>query len=702
VLSVIVPTFNRARALGETLESLINQQVEPPYEIIVVDNNSTDDTRAVVEAFAQKAPNKVRYVFETQQGSSAARNAGIAAARGDILAFVDDDVVAHPDWLSELSATYATHPDAWCVGGKVTLSLPKVLPPWFDPSSNVMVCYLSYQDFGEGVVRVDYPLALSTANFSVRREVLARIGVFDTTLGRFDVGLLCGEDVDLCWRIQQAGGHVYFNSRAAVTHLIPETRVTKGFFRERAYWEGRTDALLAAQRNELAPPQTLIRLALFAAKDLVKSVGLNGTGHRPKGFEHEVAARKMLGYLQQAVLSRLSPRSPLTASRARRKSALSVAVVRTLGELVSLSGSWNELAQRTETDVFQDAEWASIWWRYFSSGRSMHTMTVWDGEDLVGIAPFFVETDRLLNAPFLRRLRLVGAGHSGYLNLIVARGHEVVVGEALADHLVSEFTQWDALDLEDAPESAASAGPFLEAMASRGCRLESSPHHACFAIHLPRTLDDYLATLTPRTRKNLLREKRRLLDAGYRFELVSQETPIDQPFEDFVALHERRWTDRGSTGAFADPAFKAFHRQIAEHLHRRGRLILRFITLNGHRIAAEYSFQNGNKVSLYFTGLDPESPAARYSPGNVLLLQSIQAAIERGMRVYDLMRGAEAYKKSLGATEEFTWHHQIIAPHRHAVLRVQIRDAVRRLARLARRACAEARAHFPGRARKGA
>ena len=99
MFSVVVPTFNRDPLLVPTLDDLLAQRADVAHEVIVVDNNSTDGTSARVHSYAARTGGHVRYVFEGRQGLSVARNAGIGAARGEIIAFLDDDVRVHPGWL---------------------------------------------------------------------------------------------------------------------------------------------------------------------------------------------------------------------------------------------------------------------------------------------------------------------------------------------------------------------------------------------------------------------------------------------------------------------------------------------------------------------------------------------------------------------------------------------------------------------------
>jgi len=293
VYTVVVPTFNRQHLLSGALESLLGQETRCAYEIIVVDNNSSDGTRSLVEGLQKKAQ-RLRYVFERQPGLSAARNAGIAAAHGTVIAFVDDDVVAHPSWLQALADTFQTYPDAWCVGGKVTLGFQSAVPAWFDADAKILTTYLSGQDHGDDTLRLDAPVI--GANLSVRRDVLGAVGVFDTDLGRSGTMLAGDEDTEFCARILQAGGAIYYCGHAVVVHLVPAARLTKRWFLERAFWEGRTQGLRQRRRG-IRPP--LKDEGVILVKDIAKALWCYGTGDMRRAILHDVAARKRLGLLCQ-------------------------------------------------------------------------------------------------------------------------------------------------------------------------------------------------------------------------------------------------------------------------------------------------------------------------------------------------------------------------------------------------------------------
>jgi glucosyl-dolichyl phosphate glucuronosyltransferase len=306
--SVVVPVFNRAASSMTTVRSVLAQETTFPYEVIVVDSGSTDDTGAQMQSLAASVPGRMRYVRKAEEGVSAARNAGIAAARGEIIAVVDDDVRPHAGWLQALVETYRVHPDAWCVGGRILVELPETRPSWFSLRSKVLTTYLSALDLGDATVRLAFPGDVWAANFSVRREALTRVGLFDTALGPAGARRTVGEESELCWRIQRAGGAVYYCGQAVVTHVIPGARMTKRSFRGRAYWQGRTIALLHAKYSLEAPEHHLVHTAAVLAKSWAKSLVRPRAVDRDTLFEDELALRFCVGYYHQAMLVRAGVR----------------------------------------------------------------------------------------------------------------------------------------------------------------------------------------------------------------------------------------------------------------------------------------------------------------------------------------------------------------------------------------------------------
>ncbi len=303
--SIIVPTFNRASLCVSAVQSVLAQDTSVSYEIIVVDNNSTDDTRERIPALCRQAPDRLRYVFEPRQGASAARNAGIAVARGEIIAFIDDDVVVPPGWLRALAEAYGAHPDAWCVGGRIVLALPQVLPRWFSRRSRSLTTPLGQLDLGDATIERRYPDQVFGGNFTVRRDVLDRVGAFDTALGPAANHRIESEESELCWRIQEAGGIVYYCGAAVVTHVVPDGRLTKRYFRRRMYWGGRTWAVLDRKDIFWIRRRDLVKTARRMVSNAIRSWLSPRRFDHCAAFEDEVLFWLAVGYHHQVLLKRL-------------------------------------------------------------------------------------------------------------------------------------------------------------------------------------------------------------------------------------------------------------------------------------------------------------------------------------------------------------------------------------------------------------
>jgi glycosyltransferase involved in cell wall biosynthesis len=226
-VTLIICTYNRVQSLAETLQSLEGLDVEGLRgEIILVDNNSSDSTRDVIEDFLPRAPLTARYLFEPRQGLSHARNAGVDAATGDVIVFSDDDVLFDPRWLREIASAFA-HEDAAAIGGKILPKWPAPPPDWLGPELHG---FLALLDHGDSPVVMTEP-ALWGANLAFRREVFRTIR-FHGALGRIGDKLYNGEDSDLLLRLMERGERVLYWPRAVVHHNIPEQRLTKAYFRK--------------------------------------------------------------------------------------------------------------------------------------------------------------------------------------------------------------------------------------------------------------------------------------------------------------------------------------------------------------------------------------------------------------------------------------------------------------------------------------
>jgi glycosyltransferase involved in cell wall biosynthesis len=244
-ISIILCTYNRCESLRITLNSLA--QVTPPgdtaWELIVVDNNSTDQTQEVVTLFRQSSGLTVRYVFEGRPGLSYARNAGIENAGGDIIIFTDDDVLLENNWLVRVKAAFDQNSCA-AIGGRVRPLWPGKKPAWFQEDGPYATpkAIVSF-DLGDSVCVPAIPCC--GANMAFRRDVFARHGLFRTDLGRMKNLLLGGEDVEYFCRLKDAGEPILYIPDAIVFHPVPKERMRKEYVQSWCFSGARSEIRLS-------------------------------------------------------------------------------------------------------------------------------------------------------------------------------------------------------------------------------------------------------------------------------------------------------------------------------------------------------------------------------------------------------------------------------------------------------------------------
>ena len=239
-ISILVCTYNRSQTLGVAVESIVVQPLlqSIDWEIVVVDNNSTDQTRQMIEALQRRYPDRIRYVFESQQGISHARNTGIRESRGEILAFLDDDETASTDWLQNLTANL--HTREWAGAGGRVVPPSSFLPPhWLSIKSSYVSGPLAAFDLGlEPGQLKEAPFG---ANMAFRREVFDRFGGFRTDLGRAGKSMISNEDTEFGRRLMAAGLRLRYEPSALTYHPVEETRLKKEYFLNWWFNKGRSD-----------------------------------------------------------------------------------------------------------------------------------------------------------------------------------------------------------------------------------------------------------------------------------------------------------------------------------------------------------------------------------------------------------------------------------------------------------------------------
>jgi glycosyltransferase involved in cell wall biosynthesis len=232
-VTVILCTFNRSERLRNALRNLALSDVSELFQwtVLVVDNNSRDDTREVVEEFCTRFPNNFQYRFEPRQGKSFALNTGIREASGDVLAFMDDDVEVDRYWLSRLAGSLRD--SSWSgVGGRILPEKGFALPPWLNKDEKDALAPLALFDMGDEAREIhEAPFG---ANMAFRTEMFEKYGHFRTDLGPQPGSEIRNEDTEFGLRLLRAGERLWYEPSAVVYHEMPATRICERYFL--AWW----------------------------------------------------------------------------------------------------------------------------------------------------------------------------------------------------------------------------------------------------------------------------------------------------------------------------------------------------------------------------------------------------------------------------------------------------------------------------------
>jgi glycosyltransferase involved in cell wall biosynthesis len=248
-ISAIVCTYNRYETLPRALDSLTAQTLPAAeFEVLVVDN-SPDRELSLAHAARFENIANLKWVIEGTPGLSNARNVGTKIASGPLVAFIDDDAIAAPDWLAKITSGYDRFgPWAVGLGGRVNPLWAAPRPRWLHDD---LLGYLSVVDWGGSARIAGAGEWVAGTNIAFRREALTAVGGFSADLGRRDAGysLLSNEENEVIAKLRARGGLLIYDPEVIVSHLVAAERLTQSWFRRRAAWQAMSDYLLAPRRH---------------------------------------------------------------------------------------------------------------------------------------------------------------------------------------------------------------------------------------------------------------------------------------------------------------------------------------------------------------------------------------------------------------------------------------------------------------------
>ena len=310
--SVVIPTYNRADELRHTLASLAGIRTADPWEVVVADNNCTDDTPVVVRQAARTFPVPLKYVFEKVPGRCSALNAGIAQASGDIVVTIDDDVRVEPDYLDKVGASFEALKCDF-IGGRVYPLWRGERPSWLPAHRTRHWAVIALLD--EGPEPFEWTTLLPIgANMAFTRRAFEVAGPWNPAVGR-KAGTLLGQEVrEWCIRARAKGLRGYYAPLSVVRHVIHSDRLNKQYFRRWFYWRGISRAIMY-QQHGLDMENPLWRRVDFSTvrhfagiprylfktvfRHLIKMLQARVRGDRLTAFEHELLLCMFAGIARQ-------------------------------------------------------------------------------------------------------------------------------------------------------------------------------------------------------------------------------------------------------------------------------------------------------------------------------------------------------------------------------------------------------------------
>lgn len=313
-IDIVIPTYNRSALLARALRSLFDARMPAgcTAAIHVADNNSRDDTAALVASLTAQAPLPLHYHFVAQQGVTYARNAAIAAGNGDVIGFIDDDERVDAGWIEEIARAF-DEPGLDFIGGPYLPEWEAPPPDWLPVSGfRAVIGWVELSDrietFGPG-----FAGEIMSGNFAVRRRVLDEVGAFSHRYNRIGSATTSGEDRELFLRLMKAGKHGQYRPGLIIHHWIPVQRLRRDYYRRWTWHNGRsvTQQRLSGLDDgvRLGGPGAILGLPRFMYGEAARSAGrwlrgVVGLESPPKAFAAELNLIGFAGALSASIAHR--------------------------------------------------------------------------------------------------------------------------------------------------------------------------------------------------------------------------------------------------------------------------------------------------------------------------------------------------------------------------------------------------------------
>jgi len=322
---------------------------------------------------------------------------------------------------------------------------------------------------------------------------------------------------------------------------------------------------------------------------------------------------------------------------------IAVKIITDTPAFLSLGEGWNRLlAASPSNSVFLTWEWISTWWEIFKEGKSLRVLAFFDGDTLVGVAPFYLKERRIAGMFTIRELRFLGCGESvrsEYMDIVSPAEHRKECVERTA-HSLANSRDWDIAVLNDlSPDSL--LAPALPQHFSRVEILDQGP---CYHVVVPDTFNAYLQSIDRNKRGNIRTCRRNLeRDFTVSYRRLGPEDNLEGWMTDFKRLHAERLRERGLPSKFSDPRYSDLHTKVSRLFQERGWLFAASLRLNDETVAARYDYIYNNKVYDYQTGFDPRF--GKQGVMQALISYMIEDCVNNKIGEFDFLAGDEDYKR---------------------------------------------------------
>jgi CelD/BcsL family acetyltransferase involved in cellulose biosynthesis len=314
----------------------------------------------------------------------------------------------------------------------------------------------------------------------------------------------------------------------------------------------------------------------------------------------------------------------------------------------NLKDTWNDLLNRSNSNnIFLTWEWMHSWWDIYQEDKSLLIMIAEEANEVIGIAPFCIVKSRYFAIRPLRHIEFLGTTGpcAEYLDFILLKGREHELVNALLNRLNNIAKEWNVINLVSVHTNAVNLEVCRKYFKERKYKHYIYNEDFCPFIELPSSADEYYKSLSSNKRWKF-RNRRKQLEQKYAavFKELKNTDELENNFDTFMELYDKRWKDKGIEGSFSQNKnkFILFHKKIIKLLSDKHWLYFIFLKAKNKIVAAQYNFIYNNKIYYYAATFDPAWSG--YSVGSVLQLMAIEDAIRKKISEFDFLRGTEEYK----------------------------------------------------------